>query len=171
MAVRTKAVVRDVTIPELKLGDQLLSEVVGYKGRVLLHQGTRITARHLSWLRKQLEAQPPRLAARRYQTKVKAPGRICAEDGTVLVKPGELITEEKLAPLLKEGFQMFPGGDGETKVYTKPTVWPKDQPYRIDQFNPAVRVEGIVYVDDKDQELADPRSKAGMTVGAGGKGK
>lgn len=166
MAVRTKAVIKDVKISDLKIGDKLQQDIIGQGGNILLYSGTNISHKEMLFLRRQLAAKKPRFAAERYLVDNKAPGRICMKDGTILVKPGETITEAKLAPLLKEGFQTVETNEGGILFYRK-TEWPKDLDtnWHIDHFNPTVRIETTVYVNDKDEVQEDPRGDSSRVGG------
>ena len=155
--VVTRAVVKDVGIAELKVGDMLLQDIIGYKDHILMFQGKRLTNRDIIWLRKKLQEKAPRLAGERYRTGIKAPGKIEDKNGAVLVKAGETITVEKLAPLLEQGFKMLPAADGsESSTFYQEFAW-NGKPYRIDEFNPAVRVETLTLVDPEGKPVADAK--------------
>lgn len=147
----TKTVVKSKAVAELMVGDRLMQDIMGYKNRVIYNQGKTLSARDIAWFREKLKENPPKLASERYQTGKRAIIGIKNAAGQVLVKPGDPITAEAMAPLLKEGFTVQDGLEGGIKVFVRPQVWPADRPYRIDQMNQLVRVETIVTINDEVQ--------------------
>ena len=162
MALIQKSVVREVPVAELKVGDRLLMDLMGYKDRVVMQQGKTLNNRDIAWIREKMKEVPPRLATERYQTKRKAIANIRTRDGRALVKPGDPVTEEALAPLLQEGFQRIPAPESGVVWFMREQKWPENVPYRIDQFNPTVRIETLAHVNDEDR---------GGAPGTGGAGK
>ena len=157
---RNQAVVATKEIAEIAVGDKLLTDIVGYKGRTLLHRGMTISVREKNWLAKKCAESKPRLASEKYRTQTKAMGTIRAKDGSVLVKPGELITAEKLAPLLKEGFKVQETFEAEQTMFYRPTIWPENADWHISDFNPIVQVETMMLVNDDGSPAAAPKAKA-----------
>lgn len=164
MTLRTKAVVKDVKIADIRVGDKLLQDVIGHNDRALLLQGTFISAREITFLRKQLAAKIPLYSPQRYVLNRKTPGGIYDQDGKCLVRAGQAVTAAALEPLLDEGFEEAPTEDGGIMFFRKNT-WPKSKPWHINDFNPLVRVETTTYINDEDREVSDPR---GAHVRVGG---
>lgn len=162
--IRTKAVIKDVKVEDIRVGDRLMQDMTGQDGKSLLLQGMVISAREILFLRKQLNRQKPRYSAERYLIGQKTPGLIADRAGTVLVRSGQVVTVELLAPLLKEGFQAMPTNEGG-EMYYRRNDWPKDKPWHINDFNPLVRVETVTYIDEAGKEIDDPRGKK-QAVGA-----
>jgi len=171
-----KSVVKAVHVSELKAGDRLLVDIAGYKDRIIFNQGKVLNNRDVAWLREKIKEPKPKLASERYQTKRKAIAAIRDKAGNVLVKAGDAVTEEALAPLLKEGFTALEGMnagvmDAGVKVFTRQQMWPDERPWRIDQFNHAVRIETVVTVNDAIQDMPEDQTagdkKIGVAVGAG----
>lgn len=154
-----KAVIKNVQVAELNPGDRILQDVVGYKSHIMFFQGRVLNNRDIAWLREKLKEAKPKLASERYQTKRKSPGAIRDKDGNVLVKAGVPITDEALAPLLKQGFTRVDGMESGVVIYTREATWPDDRPWRIDQFNPAVKVETTVTINDEIQETPEDLTK------------
>ncbi len=165
MAITTKQVVKDVTISDIRVGDKLLQDIVGVENRTLIMQGTFISPREVIFLRKQLSRTKPKRPPERYQVGLKTPGAIYDKNGACLVRAGVVVTEAALAPLLEEGFEQAPLGEGGMLFYRKSEM-PAGQPWHITDFNPAVRVETTSYLDAAGQEAADPR---GDKMAVGGK--
>jgi hypothetical protein len=161
-----KSVVRSVTVAELKQGDRLLQDVIGYKENPIMFQGKVMNNRDIAWLKQKLKQPKPKLASERYQTKRKAASAIKDKNGAVLVKAGAPITEEALAPLLKEGFILTDGMDSSVKVFVREQIWPDNRPWRVDQFNPSVRIETVVTINDDIQ--SEPEREV-VAAGAGAK--
>ena len=158
----SKQVIKKVELDRLKVGDRLMQDVSGYKGHILLMRGQVVGARERLWLDKKLKEKTPKLAATRYRTNHKTPGKIASADGTVLVKAGELVTDAKLAPLLKEGFTCIEMAE-EYNLYLRKNEWPKDKDWHITDYNPAVLVETTVAVNEKGEEVDEntaPKGKA-----------
>lgn len=152
MAVVTKSLVKVVAVKDLKPGDRLLVDIIGYKDRVIYQLGKVLNGRDISWLREKLKEAKPRIPSEKYKTGKRAQGPIRTKDGTVLVKTNGEITEEALTPLLKEGFERTEELEGGVIMFTRKQDWPDDRPWRIDQFNPAIKVETMVTVNDEVQE-------------------
>ena len=127
--------------------DKVLTDIVGYKNKVLIYANTALSVRHLDFIKKQLERVTPKLASEKYLTNTKAKGAIRDKAGKVLVKPGELITREALAPLLKEGFTEHETVEPDQTLFARKQEF-KDE-FRIDKLNPSVRVETTALVDDE----------------------
>lgn len=161
-----KAVIQDIKIKDIRIGDRLKQDINGYSG-VLLYTGQVISHRELDFLRKQIVKTKPKYAPEHYTINAKAPGQIVDRAGNILVRGGQQITEEALKPLLSEGFQVIPGPEGTT-MYWRKGEWPDHLPWHIDQFNPLIRVETFTYLDDKGHEVADPRGTQ-VSVGEGPK--
>src|SRR3990167_985322 len=126
----SKSVVKSATIAELKQGDRLLQDIIGYKDNPIMFQGKVLNGRDIAWLKQKLKQPKPRLSSERYQTKRKAAAAIKDKNGAVLVKAGGQITEEALAPLLKEGFALTDGMDATVKVFAREQIWPDNRPWR-----------------------------------------
>lgn len=150
--------IEDVKIAEIRIGDKLLTQIIGYKDRVIYNNGHVFTPKDIAWFAEKLAEEKPQLASERYLVGRKSPGDVMAKNKVVLVKRGEVVTEEALQPLLKEGFVKQNGFDNEV-MFVRPTDW-GNKPYRIDQFNPVVRVETLRLVGD-DGKLAKEPEKAG----------
>ncbi len=146
MPPRTTAVIKVVEVKDLIVGDKLLVDLVGYKGNVLINRGTTISARETIWLKKKLAENAPKLPSMKYRTETKAFGDIVSANGTVLLKRGGKITEEALAPLLKEGFAVVDLMESGSKMFHKPQKWTEKS--NIAEFNPAVQVERVELVND-----------------------
>jgi hypothetical protein len=165
MAMTQKAVVKDVKISDIKIGDKLCQDITGMKGRTLIYTGQVISHREMLFLRKQLGRTIPRYSAERYILGAKAIGSIFDKSQKRLVNPGQEITQEALSPLLKEGFTIVDTGESGQQMFYRKNEWGKDEPWHIEQFNPLVRVETMTFVDEETKkELPDPRG-AGVRVG------
>ena len=162
---RTTAVVKAVEVDALMLGDKLLTDVIGYKGKTLIARGATISARELTWIRKKLQEGKPRLASQKYRTTTKALGDICDSKGKVLVPRGKEITEAALAPLLskEEGFHVQEIFEANMKMFYKKAEW--QGPYHIKDFNPIIQVERVELVND-DGSAAGSSKKEKVGAGA-----
>lgn len=145
---RTSAVVIQKTVSEIGVGDKLLTDIVGYKGKTLMHRGQTISAREKNWLEKKLKESKPVISSQKYLTNKKAVGNILDKKGNILVSAGKVITEEALKPLLKEGFTIQESFESDHKMFFRPGAWPEDAKYHIDQFNPIVTVETLSLIND-----------------------
>ncbi len=152
MPPRTTAVVKIVEVKDIIVGDKLLVDLVGYKGNVLINRGTTISSRETIWLKKKLAESAPKLPNIKYRTGIKAFGDIRDAAGKVLVKRGEKITEEALAPLLKDGFTMVDLMDAGSRMFHKAQKWTEKS--NIAEFNPAVQIERIEVINDDAPEKA-----------------
>jgi len=165
MATQTKPVVKNVKISDIAIGDKLRQDIIGYsatpgQSHILFYQGTMISHRELIFLREQINKKPPFVPPERYIIGVKTPGIIWTQDGRKLLNGGDVVTEEALAPLLEEGFEIVPTNDGGQMFYRK-NSWPDDSQYEwnIEKLNPLVMVETLTYVDDQGKEVPDPRGQ------------
>ena len=163
--IKNKAVVRDVKIEEIKIGDRLLQDITGYNNNTMMFTGQVISHREILFLRKLLARTKPTYAPEHYTIGAKATGQVVTRDGTVLVRAGQAITEELLQPLLKEGFKLVPTYDGG-QMFFREGKWPEGEPWHVNDFNPLVRVETMTYVDEDGKELADPRGDKVIVGGA-----
>ena len=136
----TRTTAEHVPIAEIKVGDKLLSEIVGYKNRTLFHRGHVFSVHDMQFFKKKLAETKPKLASMRFKCGRKTPGDIKAANGNVLVPRGKMVTAEALAPLLKEGFTVVEDMD-QQKIFSKPQEWPKDVPFNIAEYNPTIVVE------------------------------
>ena len=141
-----QAVIKAVEIKEIRSFDKLLSDIIGREEKVLIPRGTTISARELKFLKDVLSHGKPQLASQKYRTKLKSIGNICKADGTVLVKRGQEVTEEALAPLLKEGFAVQETFEADQKMFYKKATF--EGPWHITDFNPLVQVERTELVND-----------------------
>lgn len=163
---RTIAAVVAVEIKDVRIGDKLHTDVVGYKGKVLIARGSVIGARELAFIGKKLKEGKPRLASTKYRTNLKAMGDIRAADGRVLVKRGEVVTEAAVAPLLKEGFSIQEMFENDSKLVYRKAEW--TGLYHISEFNPFIHVERTELVNDDGSPLKNT-AKTPAGAGAGGK--
>ena len=164
MAQVRKSVIKDVKVSELKVGDRLEVNILGYKERVLLTRGMVLDHRHIRFLEKKLKEKEPVLDPINIVNEKKAISAIKDDSGKVLVKSGELIKEAKIEPLLKKGFKRTPIPGGAAVMFTRDQKWPSDVPWDISKINPSVKVETMVTVNDDIQEVPE-------TTGAGASGK
>lgn len=153
-----KAVVREVKIVDIRVGDKLLQDIIGHQDRPLIMQGQSIGNREILFLRSIRKHTKPKYSPERYPVGVKTPGAIHSQDGTVLVRAGQTVTEEALAPLIEEGFEVIEG-EGDSKIYFRRNEWPENKPWHIDQINPLVRVETTTYIDEAGKDIAAPNKK------------
>lgn len=157
MPPRTTAVVKIVEVKDIIVGDKLLVDVVGYKGNILINRGTTISTRETAWLKKKLSEKAPTLPSIKYRTETKAFGDIKDAAGNVLVKRGEKITEEALAPLLKEGFSMVDLMDAGSRMCHKAQKFTEKS--NIADYNPGVQIERIEVVNDEAPAKAPAAAK------------
>ena len=155
---RNQAVIKAVEIKDIRSFDKLLSDIIGREEKVLIPRGTTISAREIKFLKDVLAHGKPQLASQKYRTKLKSIGNIVSASGTVLVKRGEEVTEEKLAPLLKEGFAVQETFESEQKMFYKKATF--EGPWHITDFNPLVQVERTELVNDDGSPLK-PAAAAG----------
>ena len=144
---RTTAAVKVVEVKELIVGDKLLVDLLGYKGKVLIHRGMTLSAREVGWIAKKLAENPPTRPSIKYRTETKAFGDIRTKTGTLLVKRNEVITEAALAPLLKEGFAVVDLMEAGSKMFHKSQPWTEKS--NIAEFNLGIQVERVELVNDE----------------------
>ncbi len=155
---RDQAVIKTVEIADIRSFDKLLSDIIGQEERVLIARGTVISAREIKFLKDVTAHVKPQLASQKYRTKLKSIGNICKADGTVLVKRGEEVTEEKLAPLLKEGFAVQETFESDQKMFYKKTTF--EGKWHINDFNPLVKIERTELVNDDGSPIAEKKPAA-----------
>lgn len=143
---RMTAVIVAVEIKDITLGDKLVTDVMGYKGKTLIPRGTTISARELNWFKKKMAEAKPKLAAEKYITNTKAKGHIMSKDGKMLVERGKMITEDALSPLLKEGFTAVETMEAGQIMHYRKAEW--SGAFHICDFNPIVQVERQQLVND-----------------------
>jgi len=161
---RTVADVATKEVKDLIVGDKLLTDIIGYKGKVLIHRGTTISQREVLWLKKHLNtSQPPQLSSQFYVIGEKAKCTIKTAAGDILIMPGKEVKRENLAPLLKEGFieVEIPGG---RTMFSKKEIWPEKDNWHINQFNPFVHVETTTLVNDDGTRPAGKPAKSAKAV-------
>jgi hypothetical protein len=146
--------VKIVEVKDIIVGDKLLVDLVGYKGNILINRGTTISTRETTWLKKKLAESTPKLPSIKYRTETRAYGDICDAAGKVLVKRGEKITEEAIAPLLKEGFTLVDLMDAGSRMCHKAQKWTEKS--NIAEFNPAVQIERIEVINDDGAPVKTP---------------
>lgn len=155
MGVRTTAVVEQKPVNELRVGDKVLTDVIGYKNKVLIYANTVLSVQHIEFIKKCMGRKAPKLASEKYLTGEKAKVAIRDGKGKVLVAPGKVITREALAPLLKEGF-----AENETMAPDE-ILFARKQEFKggetdILKLNPAVKIETTKLVEDE-PAAAGPR--------------
>lgn len=144
---RTQAVVKAVEVKDLQVGDKLIVDIIGYQNKVLINRGTNISSREVLWIAKKLKENPPKNPTIKYRTLTKAMGDIKDAKGALLVKRNAIITEEALAPLLKEGFTAVEAFEAGSKMFYKKQDWTAKS--NIAEFNPLVQVERVEIVNDE----------------------
>ena len=153
---RTVAATVTKEIKDLNVGDKILTDIIGYKGKIFFPQGFTLSFRDVQWLKKHAaKDEPPKLSSQYYVIGSKAKIAVRNKKGDVLVGPGKRIEIEAVKPLLKEGFQEIEVPGGGSMVHRK-EVWPKDKPWHISQYNPFIHVETTTIVND-DGSRADLR--------------
>lgn len=161
MSIRTVAEVKTKELSDLALGDKLLTDIIGRKGRVLINRNTVISTREILWLKKKIGESKPRLSSQFYVIGEKAKLAVRDKDGNILVKPNAEIVRDAVKPLLDEGFSEveIPGG---RVMISKKEVWPDKEKWHICEFNPFAHVEttSIVNEDGRKPELNTEKKAA-----------